>query len=935
MKLFMKVLPTVVEDLEKGRALPIGTRRIHGRGKNAFWAKKLTDKTWVYDGQVTSADKKAAELEERRRKMAGKMVQANIDAAAAAATKGGQAGGTYADRPTAAELATKPTKVKLYWDDTAVNDSKRELSDLTGILCLDDGAEDYVRKNLGTIFEMTTEQKSDFAKVNGTFPLGTDGKAFSDPYFMDQTREALQGLLADAKAGRLDANLKRFLNAYDDHDKTLEVDAKEKLTKLLAEKGSNFQAVMGLPHGSIEHHFVVEYIEKILRDVEAYQNNKIVLERLRDMDKTLNKMVGVDYTLARLLNVTFPDMAWWPCDPYDTSSGDNSFMKFLRTCGVSSDFYAKTTIQANDLKNMAVAALREGSSESLKQWFKGRSDDASMLFDGDAFNRALLAFRTSNSLLSKFATKYYTVESARTVAAPDALRNSQRFTFRDSLEMLNTGLVFNQQTSVSEFGADIRNMLRSRSMKAAIQSLTHGQYNGYYGPNLQRILDTAEVTKKVGNIKFDDLCHYFVGKRDEIVDSLSPTAKSLIRFEMDSDDIDRSLFRGMSKRGSTSQIDAALGGDFYAASESGGNRYDSHLVQYQTHTVRTSARKGWSGWVFNSSYAWDDFKTNKVVNNVLNHSIYQNIGTVENVTQVSLENHLKGVISYAMGMNYHTMQLSKKSKVLPTWNWGAFVPFHSRTPIGHLSFRGARYNTGRKAYLDTAEFRTMIQDEYNKSVAVEAGLVTRKSGGNPRITLKSVSAQKHNDIQKRLDDTWTHNGKNYVSSRGMKLHHAFEINHHEYFPQYKEIEQKLGNVKYLYHGTDFQAGSKIIKTGYKVFPSKKAKAGRMLGDGVYFADSCSKSGSYMTVGGRSFSPGTRGVLLWSRVALGKVTSGQDRSDWYTPGYDTNFGDVDKQYGGTANTNLQFKELLIRAPASPNGEPTYKAVPIEWIDCEML
>lgn len=117
--------------------------------------------------------------------------------------------------------------------------------------------------------------------------------------------------------------------------------------------------------------------------------------------------------------------------------------------------------------------------------------------------------------------------------------------------------------------------------------------------------------------------------------------------------------------------------------------------------------------------------------------------------------------------------------------------------------------------------------------------------------------------------------------------------------KFDEIAAKKDNIKTgLYHGTGVDVAPLIASGGYIV--TKNAKAGRMLGDGLYLANTSSKSMQYI---GTSFSRtgGTRGVLFANKVSLG------------------NMGDTSKVasgsgYGGsTAGNNILANHDSLYAP----------------------
>ena len=85
------------------------------------------------------------------------------------------------------------------------------------------------------------------------------------------------------------------------------------------------------------------------------------------------------------------------------------------------------------------------------------------------------------------------------------------------------------------------------------------------------------------------------------------------------------------------------------------------------------------------------------------------------------------------------------------------------------------------------------------------------------------------------------------------------------------MEKRINNTKSgLYHGTDLDVTGKVIGGDYKIIPATSAKAGRMLGDGIYVADKTSKSIQYISKSGFSRSTRERGTLFVNKVAMGQT-----------------------------------------------------------------
>ena len=99
------------------------------------------------------------------------------------------------------------------------------------------------------------------------------------------------------------------------------------------------------------------------------------------------------------------------------------------------------------------------------------------------------------------------------------------------------------------------------------------------------------------------------------------------------------------------------------------------------------------------------------------------------------------------------------------------------------------------------------------------------------------------------------------------------------------------NLKTLYHGTDYLVSGLIIQGHFKVM--KHHKAGRMLGDGIYFSDVGSKVAQYISKSAFGHSR-DQGVILVCEIDLGNMLT-LDAStdylryrDWKGMGYDSIF-----------------------------------------------
>jgi hypothetical protein len=291
-------------------------------------------------------------------------------------------------------------------------------------------------------------------------------------------------------------------------------------------------------------------------------------------------------------------------------------------------------------------------------------------------------------------------------------------------------------------------------------------------------------------------------------------------------------------------------------------------------------------------------------------------------TAAGATTHTKQSLAYMMGANWQVRKLAKKSKIVPEFKAGNFVPFSNANPL-HSGGVGS-VSKGYRAHgvFTASQFQDQVADMRKNSIAANIGLTAPKVAAGkavaPKIVLKT-SDKSVSDWQKKIDADWTHDGFGWARG-SVTVNKVYDVMYHDYYGDYKQEESSKGNVMYGYHGTDFEAGSKIIKGGFIV--PRSAKAGRMLGDGVYIAKSSSKSSQYLH--SKSFSRhGNTGVLLVNRIAAGKTNA--DGLDPSGARYDSSLDTVyaKGQSGGNTNSYLDHDEWCVRNPKA--------VVPIQWIE----
>lgn len=184
-------------------------------------------------------------------------------------------------------------------------------------------------------------------------------------------------------------------------------------------------------------------------------------------------------------------------------------------------------------------------------------------------------------------------------------------------------------------------------------------------------------------------------------------------------------------------------------------------------------------------------------------------------------------------------------------------------------------------------------------------------GGDKYTTftaLSNVSANTLTSITTNYNSTW--DTKNHGRFTGV-VNNVFQIHpSRAVLDNFAAAGQKYGNEmsRPTYHGTHYGAARPITSTGFIV--PKTAKAGRMMGDGVYLATNSSKSVQYL---GSNFGRGSdRGVLLQTRAYMGVTTS-----------YDRMYGKIYDSVRGGREHGLLNEEYAVKDPTA--------VLPVYWMD----
>ena len=134
----------------------------------------------------------------------------------------------------------------------------------------------------------------------------------------------------------------------------------------------------------------------------------------------------------------------------------------------------------------------------------------------------------------------------------------------------------------------------------------------------------------------------------------------------------------------------------------------------------------------------------------------------------------------------------------------------------------------------------------------------------------------------KVEKLFARNANRGHRSYGMKLKAVYQIEMNG-----QNFDDKVGNVRRLWHGTKASNLLSIMKGGMKIVPTRAGHTtGRMFGDGLYFSDQSTKALNYATTywGGRDEG---RYFMLLVDVAMGKsYTPDSSYENFPRRGYDS-------------------------------------------------
>jgi hypothetical protein len=194
---------------------------------------------------------------------------------------------------------------------------------------------------------------------------------------------------------------------------------------------------------------------------------------------------------------------------------------------------------------------------------------------------------------------------------------------------------------------------------------------------------------------------------------------------------------------------------------------------------------------------------------------------------------------------------------------------------------------------------------------------TTHTGSKSKFTLRSASSDERRNIIDKIQTSWDARNHGHLKYR---INNIFKIDDSPMEKAFQATKARMGQAhggtRMLWHGTDFVAGCSINRDQFRI---GKAKVGRMLGNGVYFAKNASKSAQYLSESGFS-RHGTHGVLFLTEVATGDMQKGA----FSRASANTAFVDAGDKLGSRVMVNAEYAVK----------DPT-QAIPRYWIDLEML
>lgn len=909
-------------------------------GKKA-WYRKEGGK-WKYDSMVTPAEEKdwqeAWEKKQKLRTIKEKTAETEKKLKEQHEQLKKDVAAKKASGPTQADIAAAGTRTKLYYD-SSTSDRAKKLCDLTGILCLDTTAEDYVEGNLNTIFQMTDEQKKDVRGMNPQYPLDMDGKFSDDPIFMEDTLKELKRYKKEIiDSGKLDEAIKEKIEAEDIKHSALP----HEIDNII----------------SHEKPYMTNAVNEWIDAIEKHENDKLMMDRLRAVDENIMTGARQFSKLPGTISDLVVEDIWEVNYDYNKSIWERltkEAQEVLTLLGLDEIKINARSIEQDSFKSLIFAALSPGGVDVLEPYFNGYTyrDKSGVLKTAvGGANRERTGYYNNDVPIIKGSDSYWDYKIFKEGAKK--LRDKY-----PALAKLTTKIT--AAFNVNNYDREATSFALSRDMHDYIQG---DIYSGSPLPYLSLHVEDSddwnlvgsmvndvlkETNKKnlafktieqiqktaniLGKVKIKDTTDYVQNEVNKYYPYLSQPMKNQIILESDSIKGNLPMMLG-------EQIYGARADKNYSPVEFSKDRYQitSGIIGYKNvsrnkyYGIRYQGSRRRRGPGSGTAEA-EVFGENVKLKAALKQKFAMRFSVMageysrqRGASEVHSEHYAGAALLAAIATNWQVRKLAKKAKAIPDWRWGNGLPYSKNNPLRLLDDSVYQDRFTSSSFTKDM-FEKLVTDARNTSIAANIGLMKQElkkesSSGirDPEIVLRT-NADGIKAWQDKIEKEWTHGGSYPVSS--MKVKGVFDIMYHPYYEKYKAIEQSRGNVQYAWHGTDFEAGSKIIKTGYMV--PHRAKTGRSLGDGTYVSTSSSKVAGYFLNG--HWGRGGHGVMFWNRIAMGNVKNSQTGSvTGNAPG-----GKVNTTYvPGRANggTMYDWPEHCIHADS---GGMNYNLVPIQWVD----
>lgn len=184
--------------------------------------------------------------------------------------------------------------------------------------------------------------------------------------------------------------------------------------------------------------------------------------------------------------------------------------------------------------------------------------------------------------------------------------------------------------------------------------------------------------------------------------------------------------------------------------------------------------------------------------------------------------------------------------------------------------------------------------------------------------------------RQRIVELHKSNKYNHDPALGLEVKRVFTVNLPGQRDRFDAWVAKNPRTKIvtLYHGTGTYAAQFLLRYGFRIIKSSDGSVtGRMLGDGIYFADNINKSMLYMSNSGYIRQAGQEGYVFKCKVALGErprdhregyaERSSLVSNEWSI--FSTDQIVIEEAYHGVSRRRQEIQQMLVEASTaySPN------------------